>query len=619
MKRDTKQWILAGMIGSLSPVGCYSGLVAGVEEAEGTEGGEPGADSSGAGGDDNDDDGSSGGDGSTSLGPQVHRELDAGNLAPEIADPGPQQVDEDTWLDLDVAVRDANDDPLRVWALNLPPGAVWDESERRLRFRPDFIQGGKVWDVTIVADDGEFRSSRTFEIEAVDTIEPPAPEIDEVTDEGSYKRIKLVQETDDYLDSPGYAGRVFEAYVMVPDDATPESPMPVRVSMHGIGAVPATGGASYEFRVAPYDPHNTYWWGYSAALPDGEPDGTDIPDYTQRRVMHLVAWVLENYPEADAGRVYAFGSSMGGAGAMTLGVWYARHFAYVHSLLGQAVPRNHRPSRLAQLEGLWGPSEGAGWDAPDVTRMLADSAEARDQFLFTRHGKDDPTIHFGAAVLPSPLTGDSLYDALQGLRVGHFAVWDEGAHGPADPELGTTWWWAEDFSLLRDDTTFLRRDLAFPAFTLASSDRDPGTGEGNGKQKWSVNAGYAGELAIPGDTGWNGEIAGALNRFLRWDATTVVDTIDRFAVPLRVIDGEGDDPPAPGYPTRGDRFDGELPVVVDVTPRRLQAFRTRPGEVVRWRFGAVEGEATADETGAVTVPGLELGLEWELLELERAR
>ena len=617
--RDRNERIFAGVLGSLSLLaGCYSGPVAGLDGADGSEGSsEAAADASG--GSSGGDESSGGGGADESAGPEVSRGLDAGNLAPEIADPGPQSVDEDTWLELEVQVRDANDDPLRVWALDLPPGALWDEPARMLKFRPDFIQGGEAWTVTIVADDGEFRSSRSFEIEAVDTIAPPDPEIVKVADEGSYHRVTLAQVTDDYLDSPGNAGRSFDAYVMVPDGATADAPAPVRVSLHGIGAPPATGGASYEFRVAPYDPDNTYWWGYGSSLPDVAPDGEDTPDYTQRRVMHLVAWVLENYPEADPGRVYAFGASMGGAGSMTVGLWYARHFSYIHSLLGQAVPRNHRPTRVASLQKLWGPIEGSAWDLPDVTRMLADSAEARDQFLFVRHGKDDPTIHFGAAVLPSPLTGDRLYDALQGLRVGHVAVWDEGAHGPADPLLGSTWWWASDFSLVRDATTFLRRDLAFPAFSLSSADGDPGDGEGNGKQKWSVNAGFAGVVEVPGDTGWNGEIAGVLNRFLRWDATATVDTLDGFAVPLRVVDGDGDDPPAPGYPSFGDQFDGELPVVVDVTPRRVQAFRTRPGEVVRWRFGDAQGEAVADETGAVTIEGLEVGLEWTLLELERAR
>jgi hypothetical protein len=609
-----EHWLSLGAVLALAPVGCYSG-VAGLADA-GTDGSEAevgsAADSEG---DAAAESGSSGVGGEDPAGP---RGLDAGNQPPTIADPGPQTVDEDSWLVLDVVVRDPDEDPVRVWAQDLPPGARWDEEGPRLSFRPDFIQGGHTWTVTIVADDGKHRSSRSFEIDVVDSIEPPEPVVEEVTAMAGYKRIKLSQITDAYLDSPGNAGRSFDAYVTVPEKASLDSPAPVRVSLHGFGSPPAMSGTSDEFRIGPYDPENTYWWGYDAALPDAEPNGKDVPDYTQRRALHLLGWVLDNYPEADPGRVYVLGSSMGGAGAMTLGLLYARHFAYLHSVLGQAIPRNHRPSRLAQLEGLWGPSDGPVWDVPDVTRVLAESSEARDQYMFVRHGKDDPTIHFGAALLPSPLTEDSLYDALQGLRVGHLAIWDEGGHGPADPLLGSGWW-DKSFSPVHDELTFLRNDLAFPAFSLSSADGDPGDGTGNGKQQWSVNSGFAGEIPVPGDTGWTGAIAGTMNRFLRWDATQIVDTLDRFAMPLRVLDGEGSDPPAPGYPSRGDRFDGELPVVVDVTPRRLQRFRVRPGERLRWRFGAVEGEVVADEQGEVTVPGLELTLVWQTLEVERLR
>lgn len=620
--RDNHCLFLMSLVGAGTLLaGCYSGLVAGLddEEAGGSSGASGSAGSPGSAAFADSDDGPPGsGSGETGEEPIGPRELDAGNQPPVILDPGPQAVDEDTWLVVDLDVRDPEGDPLRVWALGLPPGARWNEVSRRLSFRPDFIQGGQSWTVTILADDGQLRSARSFEIDVIDSIEPPEPVVEQVSAQTGFTRIKLSQITDDYLDSPGHAGRSFEAYVTVPNAAGPDAPAPVRVSLHGFGSPPPMSGSSAEFRVGPHDPYNTYWWGYDAALPDAPASGAEVPDYTQRRVMHLVGWVLDNYPGADRGRVYASGSSMGGAGAMTLGLWYARHFAYISSVLGQAIPRNHRPGRITQLSGHWGPSDGRFWDEIDLTRVLADASEARDQYLFVRHGKDDGTIHFGAALLPSPLTDDSLYDALQGLRVGHLAVWDEGGHGPADPLLGSGWW-DKSFSPMHDKTSFLRRDRAFPAFSLSSADGDPGDGEGNGKQKWSVNSGYAGTVAVAGDTGWTGEVAGALNRFLRWDATQIVDTVDRLAMPLRVHDGEGAAPPAAGYPSRGDRFDGELPVVVDVTPRRMQAFRLRPGERLRWSFGALGGEVAADAEGEVTIPGLELTHEWQVLELVRVR
>jgi hypothetical protein len=103
-------------------------------------------------------------------------------------------------------------------------------------------------------------------------------------------------------------------------------------------------------------------------------------------VLRLLEWVLSTYPSADPERVYLEGISMGGAGAMTLGLLHARHFCHVQAFYGQAIPRNHRPSRLAQLSGLWGaPAAGlddgeglAAWDRMDLTRVIAELPEARD-------------------------------------------------------------------------------------------------------------------------------------------------------------------------------------------------------------------------------------------------
>lgn len=607
-----QRWCLAAAAVAV-PAGCYDGAIAAQDEESADSRAEWGAPMTGESGESGES-GEEGEGGST--GDAVHRGLSGGARAPDIVDPGDQAIEEDEELVVRVEVSDADDDPLRVWATGLPPGARWDEASRTLRFTPDFVQGGQAWSVTITADDGGHRRTRTFEVEAIDSIAPPPPTVVESEEFADYTRLTLSQTTDEYLDSPGHAGRSFLAYVTVPHEATVDAPMPVRVNLHGFGSPPAKSGSYREFRIGPHDPSNTYWWGYDAALPDGEPTGEHVPDYTLRRTLHLVEWVLAMYPEADPTRVFAAGSSMGGAGALTLGVLHARHFAYVSAVLGQAVPRNHRPSRISQLSGHWGPTYAPVWDRLDITRALRDDPEAQGQYLYVRHGKDDPTIHFGAAVLPSPLTRESLYSTLQGVGIGHLAVWDEGGHGPADPVLGSGWW-DDDFSPIHDETTFLVQDLAFPAFARSSADGDPGDGEGNGKQSWSVNRGYAGDYEVAGDTGWTGEIAGTLNRFLRWDAAGVVDTIDRFAIPLHVHDGDGSGPPKAGYPSRGDQFDGELPVVVDVTPRRTQAFRARPGERIAWSFGQDSGEVVADAQGGITVRGLALELEWQTLELSR--
>ena len=505
----------------------------------------------------------------------------------------------------------------RVFAQNLPPGARWDEAQRILRWTPDFTQGGDTHHVQLIARDGDRAMTVTATITVMDSIAPPAPIIVSDEPQDGFRLLRLSQQTDAFLDSPGRAGRTFDAVIAAPLDAA--QPKPVRIRLHGFGGQPATEGWEGEFRIMPHDPNNTYWWGFTEDAPNGS-NGALLP-YTQRRILHLLEWVLRRYPGADRQRVYVEGGSMGGTGAIMFGLHHARHVAWVESFIGQTISRNHRPSRIAQLTPLWG-APSAAWDAVDATALLMNDPLAREQFIFSKHGKDDPTIHFGAVTFASPLTQLSYYDALQASHTGHMAVWDEGAHGPVDPVLGFGWW-HQGWNPIFDDTSQLRRDAPFVAFSSASHDDDPGAGEGNGLVPFSAESGYAGDVNVPGDTGWDGAIAGVINRHLRWDSTRAVDELDRFELPLRVLDDAGQDPPSPGYPPSsgyppsGDRLGAPLPVRVDVTPRRVRGFVTRPGETVAWTFGDQRGEVQAAEDGSVTVPDLALDTAWRTLVLVR--
>ncbi len=543
--------------------------------------------------------------------------LAVGNAPPSLAHPGRPAVDEEEALDLGLVVADLDDDPVRVFVSGLPPGAVFDEAARRLRFTPDFTQGGRVWTVHVSATDGEDEARLDFELEVRDSIAPAWPRVVESDARPDHLRLLLEQTTDDYLDPPERAGRTIRARVVIPASASAESPHAIRVFLHGFGGSPFDGGLGDQFRIYPHDPDNTYWWGYAT--------GGEAPPHTARRVLHLLDWVRRHYPGADAERAYVSGSSMGGAGAFVLGLLWSRHFAAVDSSLGQAIALNHRPSRRRQLAGLWGDPDAAldaggglsAWERQDLSRALLDEPAARDQFVFSRHGKDDATIHFGAAVMPSPRTGLSLYEALAASRTAHFVVWDEGGHGPADPRLGASWW-DDGWDRIHDPVTFLRRDRAHVAFGDSSADDDPGDGSGNGRRDFHPERGYAGEVDVVGDTGWTGDRAGARGRYLRWDARALEDTPERFRVPLRAaVDpsgrpGVGDDPPS------GDTWLGPLPILADVTPRRVHGFRCLPDEPIEWSYGALGGTVRAGPDGTVTVPRLPIGRDWEVLSLVRS-
>ncbi|MCA9550302.1 MAG: hypothetical protein KC933_09720 [Myxococcales bacterium] len=556
-----------------------------------------------------------------SAGVVVHAQtLAVKNAPPMVRVPDDLEVDEETELVAHLEAWDLEQDPLRLTVTDLPPGARFDEATGRLTFRPDFIQGGRTYTLQAEARDHADVRVEPFTITVRDTIQPPPPEVTHEARMADHLQLTLRQRTDGFLDSPEQAGREFEARVVVPLDATVVHPKAVRIFLHGFGGEPYVGGKGDQFRIYPHDPDNTYWWGHK----DGAGPNAHVPPYTVRRTLHLLAWLLDRYPGADPERVYVTGSSMGGAGAALMGLLWARHFALAEASLAQTVARNHRPSRVAQLSTLWGsPQENLRdelglpvWNRLDLVRALADSPEARDQFIFTRHAKDDPIINFGAAVRPSPLAKEAWLPALERHRVGHLAVWDEGAHGPPDPVLGPDWW-DGGWDRMEDAETTLARNQAFIAFSNSSADEDPGDGRGDGRP-FDPEKGYAGEVGIPGDTGWDGAVAGVHNRYLRWDSRFIVDTWARFEVPLRVHMVPGPPPPRPGYPPKGDVYLGPLPIRADVTPRRVQAFRCRPGERIAWTYGDASGVVEAGPDGEVTVPQLPLHREWSPLTLTRA-
>ncbi len=526
--------------------------------------------------------------------------------APTIDAPEQLVLDEQQSLSLRIGVQPSSEH-VRLLAQGLPPGARWDEAARTLHYRPDFISGGPqaVWSVVLTAAAPGYEPvEHTLRIEVRDTVQPPWPTVDRTERWSGFTRLHLSQHTDDFLDAPERAGRSIAATVTRPEGPSTAS-YPVVVLLHGFLEGPRRGASRDRFIISPHDPDNTYWWGYRTE----DEHGARVPPYTQRRVLHLLEWVLRHEPTADPERVFIAGRSMGGAGAATLGLMRARHFAGIDAWYGQAIPRNHRPSRIAQLSTHWGaPSAGLGaapddalsvWDAMDLTRVLLEHPEARHQWWFSKHSKDDPVIHFGAAVLPSERTNLSLYDALARTGTGHFVVWDEGGHGDDDPLLGGDWW-GTGWDPVDDPITFLRRDRALIGFSAAAHDDEPGDGS-NGRRSWHDEMGYAGAVDTAGDTGWNGDRFGTRNRHLRWDTRAIEDTPERFSGPVRVDPGHA----------------GPWPVRADVSLRRVQAFHCRAGEAVDWSLGDHSGQVVADERGGVTIRDVPLTDDWETLEVTR--
>jgi hypothetical protein len=509
-------------------------------------------------------------------------------------------LDEGDVVALALAERCAT--PAARWfPLARAPFADWDTVTGVVTLSPSFTDGGRRYALPFETRDteGAAPTTGTLTLTIHDTIAPPAVVFEPATPIEGGVQERATWRTDAWLDAPGQAGRIREGVVTTASDVTPDSAPVFELVLHGFNGDPRVSAAPGRVRVAPYDPDNTYWWGYR--------DGDDTPDYTLRQALHLLDAAIARYPNADPAKVFVHGSSMGGTGALVLGLTHPSRFAWVSSFIGQTIPRNHRPSRAAQLEGVWGPSDAPSaamgtprsvWDTMDATRLLAEHPSAREIPMFVKHSKDDRIIHFGAALQPSPLTGLAFYDALERFAVGYLAIWDEGGHGSPDPALGEAWWHDGDHPMFAADARY-RADEAFLAFTEASHNDAPGTMQGNGRVEWSDNAGFAADSRVAGDTGWDGDPAGARNRGFEWNAAEAIDRIDRFALPVRL------------------RSDAAATARVRMTPRRLQRFRIAPHEAVAWSFGTQRGIAVANADGELTLPALEVDATWRTLELTR--
>lgn len=494
----------------------------------------------------------------------------------------------------------------RVFVEGAPPGTVFDEPSRTLALFPDFTQSG-TYPITVdVLDervDGAETASATFTLTVRDTITPPDPVI--VGEEALWGATlySLELTTDDFLDPPGLAGRTFEARVVVPDAATAEAPLPLSIGLHGSGGSAGTGGGSRErFGIGPSEPYVSWWTGQHSDLPDEPGADATVANTSQRRILHLLDWVTRTFEGVDRERVSVSGSSMGGSGAIYFAIRYGYHLSQVTSNIGMTAIGLAGEGAQTALERHWGARSSAllddrgvpVWQRYDLSRALAEDPGLRDVFFTTDSGVTDRIIAFHHISSPSPVTGEAFVDIAQRVHVGHRITWDQRGHQTGEGGFTSRW------SGSLPEASALRRDRPFPAFTGSSLDRDP--------PRWDEAA----EAFVGGDP------RGMRNRYLAWVTADIVDERERLELPLFVRTDPPAEPFADGYPEVGHGYTGALPVTVDVTPRRVRRFRCLPGERVRWSFGTGSGVVTADDEGAVTVPGLALGAEPVTLVLTRS-
>lgn len=292
-------------------------------------------------------------------------------------------------------------------------------------------------------------------------------------------------------------------------------------------------------------------------LAKGEPPAS-------RRVMDTVEWVVRRY-RIDRNRIYLCGNSMGGQGALGIGLPHGEVFAAIDG----NVPAT-----------IWYPAMRMGFvdtDGNDVPEADYAPPKHDPPFLVDWSGSDDAWSR----------DHDVLYRNMSRFRFGMVGWWGDYGHCGSIAEARRKNDLVETFPWLE-----IRKNEAYPAFTSASTDdalpwpqeswRDSGKTTTRGGIE-TVDAG----LTPRAGCATNGQV----NAWFRWKV--MADTPEAFEIELRIGDAQE-------IPTA--RFERPSVSYVDVTPRRIQNFRPSTGKV-RWTFGALSGVVAKDaRLGVFTIP-----------------
>lgn len=317
----------------------------------------------------------------------------------------------------------------------------------------------------------------------------------------------------------------------------------------------------------PYD----WWTGYHEAIGTAMTWGDGcVRPFTMNRLLDFLDWAARQHasapgavraywPRLDLTRVFAAGNSMGGAGAPMLAIRHGDRVAWAISWVGVHVPELS-PQFAGSYRNSYGPRHDSihmpdgrtsPWDHFSDVWWLREHVAADTGLIIASNGKNDGAIGWRQAVL--------FAEALQETRRPHIFNWAKGGHG-------TRTLIGSNFDL------DVRTDQTLPAFTSCSLDDDLGDGAPD-----------------------SGDDVGQLNAHLRWNTREVIDEPDRWEMTVLLKDD------AP-----------RETCTCDVTPRRCQRFKVRPGDVFRWTNTPADGTAvaggrvTADRWGLVTVERVEV-------------
>ena len=394
-------------------------------------------------------------------------------------------------------------------------------------------------------------------------------------------------------------GYVYNYFVSLPEGYDASTPYPLYLHIEGYGTryvdafadhADGTGYGWPAIQIWGDDPHQSWYYGYAKEHSWGDdwpqyvwgelpsnPESGHISNFTEQRLLRAIHDVMRDPRfSVDENRVYAYGHSMGGSGALALGMRYPNVFAAVYC---------SEPMTDFLTSELWFPDVTPKWGIPfyalpivnegpfathltqydgtNVWQWMNHRAGMVDRwrddmaYIVTYHGTLDDVIDWETQ-------GDPWCNILEGRTQGWV-----GAALPIDH----TWWGFLDTPNFTFGDFSFRNDRSFPGFS-----------------NFSLN------LIVPDSLAY-------YNFGVEWScpwndfAGDVVDTPGRWEVTLRLYD-----PGLPGLETLPDQG------AVDVTTRRVRQFLPPPGTQCYWRNLQLpdnevvqSGQTTPSDTGIVTV------------------
>ena len=397
--------------------------------------------------------------------------------------------------------------------------------------------------------------------------------------------------------NPTFNGYAYNYAVALPSNYNPSVSYPLRLELHAYSETfKAPPASEYDWQVITLLPHDpgpnlgtthSWWYGYSRDhnYSNGSlPTSGRIENFTEQRVMRAIDSVIANPGfNVDANRVHSFGHSMGGSGALSLGMRYG---SIISGVYASQPMTNYATSEvfITELMDLWGTqssnlgifnagphsndiqSYGQGvsvWDWMNHQKQLIDRRADNMAYLMTFHGKQDRVIDWQTQGRP---IANALNNGRHGFSARNLGSVDHtwvGFVSVNEPLFG--------FGSGTDATWKYPLNLSFPSIQNASGS-SPAVPSNSGDDAYNMNIDWA--------TPQTPFAAG------------IVDTNNQYAISLRSTGGAQ---------------------TADITPRRTQRFDPRPGQQCSWNtvnnnsganIGA--GSATVDGDSLITITGVSI-------------